>query len=49
MNGLRIEAKYLLFYIHRSVHRESNLIIVQQDANYSVYYFSVGSCTWFGC
>jgi len=25
------------FYIHGSVHRESNLIIVQQDASYSVY------------
>jgi len=28
----------------------SNLIIVfQQDATYSVYYFSVGSSTRFGC
>jgi len=25
-------------YIHGSVHRESNLITVQQDATYSVYY-----------
>ena len=25
------------------------LIIVQQDATYSVYYFSVGSSTSFGC
>jgi len=32
------------FYIHGSVHRESNLIIVQQDATYSVYYISVGRC-----
>ena len=36
-------------YIHRSVHRESNLITVQQDATYSVYYISVGSSTCFGC
>ena len=28
---------------------ESNLITVQQDATYSVYYISVGSCTCFGC
>jgi len=27
----------LKFYIHGSVHRESNLIIFQQDATYSVY------------
>jgi len=26
-----------------------NLIIVQQDATYSVYYISVGSSTCFGC
>ena len=32
-----------------SVHRESNLITVQQDATYSVYYISVGSSTCFGC
>jgi len=31
------------------VHRESNLITVQQDATYSVYYISVGSSTCFGC
>ena len=31
------------------MHRESNLIIFQQDATYSVYYISVGSCTRFGC
>ena len=31
-----------------SVLRESNLITVQQDATYSVYYVSVGSCTCFG-
>jgi len=36
-------------YIHGSVHRESNLIIFQQDATYSVYYISVGSSTCFGC
>jgi len=27
----------------------SNLITVQQDATYSVYYISVGSSTFFGC
>ena len=36
-------------YMHGSVHRESNLITVQQDASYSVYYISVGSSTCFGC
>jgi len=30
------------------VHRESNLITVQQDATYSVYYISEGSSTCFG-
>jgi len=30
------------------VPRESNLIIFQQDATYSVYYISVGSSTCFG-
>jgi len=34
-----------VFYIHGSVHRESNLITVQQDATYSVYYISVGNIT----
>ena len=28
---------------------EQYLIIVQQDATYSVYYISVGSSTCFGC
>ena len=37
------------FYIHGSVHRESNLIVVQQDAKYSVHHISVGSSTCFGC
>jgi len=37
------------FYIRGSVHRESNLITVQQDATYSVYYISVGGSTCFGC
>ena len=37
------------FYIHGSVHRESHLVIAQQDATYSVYYISVGSSTCFGC
>jgi len=39
----------VVFYIHGSVHHESNLITVQQDATYSVYYISVGSSTCFGC
>ena len=37
------------FYIHGSMHRESNLITVQQDATYSVYYISVRSSICFGC
>jgi len=37
------------FYIHGSVHRESNLITVQQDVTYSVYYISVDSSACFGC
>ena len=45
-SGLKLPCK---FYIHGSVHHESNLITVQQDATYSVYYISVGSCTCFGC
>ena len=40
---------WTFLYIHGSVHRESNLIIVQQAATYSVYYISVGSSTCFGC
>ena len=43
---------YIIFffiYVHGSVHRESNLITVQQDATYSVCYISVGSSTCFGC
>jgi len=45
-----IECYLILFlYIHGSVHRESNLVIVQQDATYSVYYISLGSSTCFGC
>jgi len=31
------------------VHRELNLITVQQDATYSVYYISAGSSTCFRC
>jgi len=38
-----------LFNIHGSVHRESNLIIFQQDVTYSAYYIYVGSSTCFGC
>ena len=37
------------YHIHGSVHRESNLITVQQDATYSVYYISVDSSKCFGC
>ena len=36
-------------YIQGSVLRESNLITVQQDDTYSVYYISVSSSTCFGC
>jgi len=37
------------FYILGSVHCESNLLTVQQDATYSVYYISVGSSTCSRC
>ena len=37
------------FYTHESTHRESNLITVQKDAAYSVYYITVGSSTCFRC
>ena len=47
--NLRVAKKCGEFYIHGSVHRESNLITVQQDATYSVYCISVGSSTCFGC
>jgi len=40
---------YFKFYIHGPVHHESNLIIVQQGANYSVYYIFVGGSTCFRC
>ena len=46
MTGYKIIER---FYTHGSVHHESNLIAVQQDATYSVYYISVGSSTCFGC
>jgi len=36
------------FFIHGSVYRESNLLTIQQDPIYSVYYISVGSSTCFG-
>jgi len=50
LGNTAVEARSVLeFYIHGSVHRESNLIIIQQDATYSVYYVSVGSSTCFGC
>jgi len=46
---------YIYIYIqththtHGSVHRESNLITIQQEATYSVYYISVDNSTYFGC
>jgi len=40
---------YIVLHIHGSVHRESNLITVQQEVTYSVYYISVGSSTRFRC
>jgi len=40
---------YEVLYMYGSVRHESNLIIVPQDATYSVYYISVGSSTCFGC
>jgi len=43
------EGQYHEFYIHGTMHRELNLITVQQDVTYSVYYISVGSSTCFGC
>ena len=45
----RRKTKDFEFCRHGSVHRESNLITVQQDATYAVYYISVGSSTCFGC
>ena len=47
--SVRMIQLYSLFYIHGSVLGESNLITVQQDATYSVYYISIGSSTCFGC
>ena len=44
-----VQQRYKEFYIHGSVQRDSNLITVQQDATYSVYYISVGSSTCFVC
>ena len=50
---LNVSCEYLrqifFFYVHGSMYRESNLITVQQDATYSVYYISAGSSTCFGC
>jgi len=41
---------YIYIYIHGSLHLESNLIIVfEQNATRSIYYFSVGSYIRFGC
>ena len=38
-----------VFYTHGSVHRESNLVTVQQDAAYSVYYIWNNPTTKAGC
>ena len=46
---MALDIRVLFLYTHGSVHRESNLITVQQDATYSVYYISAGSSTYFGC
>ena len=46
---LRHSIKFFYIRVHGSVHRESNLTIVQQDATYSVYYITVGSSTCFWC
>jgi len=43
------ELKTHKFYVHGSVHRESNLRAVQQDSTYSVCYISVGSSASFVC
>jgi len=50
-NGLQchLRKRRKVFYIHASVRRESNFIIIQQDAIYSVYYVAVGSSTCFVC
>jgi len=40
---------YIYIHIHGSMHRESNIIIIQQDVTCSVYYISVGSSTCFRC
>ena len=47
MNSTKMEKIIVInkVYVHGSVYRESNLITVQQDATYSVYYISVGSST----
>ena len=46
---IKLQNHFIYFFIHGPVHRETNLIIFQQDANYSVYYISVNSSTCFGC
>jgi len=38
--GTENKHEEVIFYIRGSVHRESNLKTVQQDATYSVYYTS---------
>ena len=40
---------FLAFYVHGSVHRESNLKLSNKMWLYSVYYISVGSTTCLGC
>jgi len=40
---------FTLFYIHGSVHRESNYIIVQKAATLFSFYMSVDSSSCFVC
>jgi len=49
LSKLHININPYFFYIHGSVYFESNLITVQQDATYSVYYISAGNSTCSGC
>ena len=39
----------LVLFLSHKQQFDSNLITVQQDETYSVYYISVGSSTCFGC
>ena len=48
-NLLKDIMKYFIHLVLHVTAKLSNLITVQQDATYSVYYISVGSSTCFGC